>query len=209
METTKQEIFKWLRFISFFIVFSTLPIIIWFLKEEVDLVAIVVAFEIGVAAIINEQLNRIFFRPSLSFKINKVYTKTKLGEPQIWYHLCLENCGFSSAKNVRVKIRDDNDRGWVNLVLPYGKTLEDEHRDLICIKNISVGEDCQFDIGFIGKDNNFGLNLDIYPFNQKNLIPTGERQIYFLEIVSDNAPPEHFKIQIDNKGYGHLDINIV
>lgn len=207
METRKQKTFKLLIPFGFLIIFLLPLIIVWYIFiPKVEWIAIVVALEVGIAAIMNAQINRYVFRPLFSLKINEVLTETRGGEFQTWYHLCLKNYGFSSAKNVRVKIRDNNDKAWVNLTLPYSPKI---YKDRACIKNLSADEDCQFDIGFIGQDNKFKLALNIYPYNQKTLLLKEESQIYFLGIISDDTSSHYFKIQINNKGYKALNINIV
>lgn len=174
-------------------------------KTEGEWIGITIALEVGIMASMSEQVTRWFFTPLFYYKINKVATITGGGEHQIWYHLLIKNCGFSSAKNVRVKIRDNDERGWVNLTLPY----RDKQKDPINIANLSVSENNYFDIGFIKKNDAFHLALDIYPNNQKNVLSKDDKYNYLLEIVSDNTSPHPFKIQIDNNGYENLDIKII
>lgn len=185
----------------FIIIFLSPLIILRQLGVEIAWIGISIAWLVGLGAIMQSQISRCFFMPSFSVSIKEVPTKTVSGESQKWYNFSIRNSGFSSAQNVRVKIKDDESKSWINLTLPFRDKLEQIGKDITCIENLSVGEENDFNIGFIKTNNNFILTLNIYPNNQKTVLRKDEKQLYFLEIVADNVGPHSYKLQIYNEGY--------
>jgi len=57
----------------------------------------------------------------------------------IYYYLSTKNIGFGSAKNVRVKIKDEQKKVWMNLALPFRVMLKEAHKNPARIKNLVVG----------------------------------------------------------------------
>lgn len=178
------------------VIFLIIPLAMWYFGAEKEWVAITVAWLVGLAAILETQIRRIFFPPILGVKrIEEVPTTTNIGLPQKWYNLVITNSGFESAKNVMVKIRDNEKRGWVNLKRPFGN----ERTQPIILANLSAREEEAFNIGYL-EGNSFYIAVDIFPNNQRFNLPFNENQVYFLEIVADNTNPYSFKMEIKNKG---------
>ena len=198
---------KSLRLLVLFIILLIPSVILWFCKVEKEWFAIGVALWLGVVGVFQLQISRWFFTPLLNYSIKEVSTKTTNGEPQKWYHLAIKNDGFTPAKNIKVKIKDGENKTWVNLTLPFRDILMQREEDITCMKNLSVGEENYFDIGFAKPNNNFILTVHIEPNNQKIILREGETQTYFLEITADNANPQRFKISIQNEGYEKTDVS--
>lgn len=173
----------------------------WIIKIKIEWIGVAVAWLIGVGAIMQSQISKWFFMPLFDITIKEVPTKTVTDLPQKYYSLIIKNCGFSSAKNVRVKIKDGVNKSWISLQRPFTSLLSIHNKNKIYIENLSIGEDEDFNIGCIGPDNIFILMEDIRPTNQKTEININEEQDYFLEIVNDNTNPYSFKIRIKNMGY--------
>lgn len=186
----------------FLITLFLLPVIImWFLGVGIEWIGISVAWLIGIGAIMQSQISRWFFMPLFDIAIKEVPTKTVTALPQKYYSLIIKNCGFSPAKNVRVKIRDGANKSWISLQRPFTSLLNIHDKKKIYVDNLSVGEEEDFNIGVIGPGNIFTLMEDIRPTNQKTKININEKHDYFLEIVTDNANSYSLKIQIKNEGY--------
>jgi len=186
----------------FLIIFMAVPVGLFILNVGIEYIAVAIAIEVGIGSMMQYQISRAFFPPILGFSTKEVITTTVHNIKQKWYNLCIKNYGFASARNLRVKIRDDEKKSWVKLVRPFTKKLKDQGKDSTCIENLSVGEDDDFNIGFIGENNNkFSLTLNIYPNNQRRHIEKGEEGIFFLEIIADNINPYYFKMKITNNGY--------
>lgn len=197
-----KEIFKRLnRLIPLVIMILLIPLVMSFLKVDRENIAIAIALELGILGILQVSISELFFSPLFSYSIREVVTSTKSGETQKYYHLTVKNYGFTSAKNIKVKIKDGENKSWINLTLPFRNALEERDEDTACMKNLSPEEENQFDIGFIGLNDNFLLMVNISPYNQKIMIKKGEKQSYFLEITADNANPCRFRIHIENEGY--------
>lgn len=186
----------------FLIIFLSIPgALLFIIKVGIEWVAITIALEVGIGSIMQPQISRKFFPPIFDFSVKEVITDTNNGTKQKWYNLCIKNHGFDSARNLRVKIRDAEEKSWIKLTLPFAKLLEDQGKDSTCIKNLSVREDNDFNIGYIGENDKFNLTLNIYPNNQKRVLEMGEETNYFLEIIADNVNPNCLKMKIKNNGY--------
>ena len=132
------------------IIFLVFPIILLVYGFEIELIGLVVALEIGIGAMMQDLVIKSFFPPIFNFKIKEAFTFSITNKNQKWYNLSIQNKGFSSAKNVRVKIKDGINKSWVNLNRTYI-----EHRtgdEKVQINNLSPKEEDDFNIGFITED---------------------------------------------------------
>ena len=112
------------------------------------------------------------------------------------YNLSIKNKGFSSAKNLRVKVRDGENTSWLNLRRPF--TISD-----IYIKTLFSEEEENFTFGSLDSNSKtFYLTPAslAQPNNQTIVIPVNGEKEYNLEIVADNARPRSFKVKINNVG---------
>jgi len=198
---------KYLRLLVLFIILLMPPVILWSCKAEKEWLAIGVALWLGVVGVFQLQISRWFFTPLLNYSIKEVPTTTTTGESQKWYHLAIKNDGFTAAKNIKVKIKDGENKSWVNLTLPFRDILIQRGESITCMKNLSAGEENYFDIGFVKPNDNFILTVHIEPNNQKIILRKNETQTYFLEITADNANPRRFRISVKNEGYEKFNIS--
>lgn len=177
------------------------PTILWYAGLEKEWTAIYIALWLGVIGVFQSQTGRWFFPPLLSYYIKEEITKANNEESRKYCHLAIKNNGFTPANNVKVKIRDEENKVWVNLILPFWDRLEENGKDITCMKILSIGEENYFDVGFVNLNNIFELIINIKPNNQKQTLSINEEQTYFLEITADNTNPQRFKILIKNEGY--------
>lgn len=183
------------RFLSFLSLFFLVYMIMWLILDDLMVAA---ALIIGLTALLNSLIFKYFFPPIFEHKIKKgPEIVNKSGKLEKWWHLYIKNNGFSPAKNLKVKIKDDRDgSSWIHLTLPY--TTKNGTKNYI-IKNFSPSEDYCFDIGhYIKEKNEFKLESNISPRNQKITIKENENQDYYLEIISDNSQQKRIRINIEN-----------
>ncbi len=183
------------RFLSFLSLFFLVYMIMWLILDDLMVAA---ALIIGLTALLNSLIFKYFFPPIFEHKIIKGREiVNKSGKLEEWWHLYIKNNGFSPAKNLKVKIKDDQDgSSWIHLTLPY--TTKSGTKNYI-IKNLSPSEDYYFDIGhYIEDKNEFKLESNISPRNQKITIKENENQDYYLEIISDNSQQKRIRINIKN-----------
>ncbi|MFA5729688.1 MAG: hypothetical protein WC938_00450 [Candidatus Paceibacterota bacterium] len=204
----KEFFSRWIRLMPLVIIILFGPIIMFFSNADREDIAIFIALEFGILGILQIPMSETFISPLFNCSIREVVTKTDIGENQKYYHLSIRNYGFISAKNVKVKIRDDENKGWINLTLPFRKILEEKGKDATCMENLSPGEENQFDLGFIDSSEIFSLMVNIYPFSEKTAIKKKDSQLYFIEVTADNTNPHRFKMDIENNGYSSLLINV-
>jgi hypothetical protein len=177
------------------------PIILWYAGFGREWTAIYIALWLGVIGVFQSQIGRWFFPPLLSYYIKGELTRASNIESQKWYHLAIKNNGFTPVKGVKVKIRDEENKVWVNLTLPFRDVLMKRGEDITRMNNLSIGEENYFDVGFMQPSNDFTLMIHIEPYNQKWILAKDEKQEYFLEITADNTNPQCFKVLIKNEGY--------
>lgn len=178
-------------------------IILVLLKDiiSVSVASVIIAWLIGISAILQTQIKNFFFPPSFNFRIEEVLTTTNGGWQEKWYNLVLENNGYSVARNIRVKIRDEEHKSWINLLRPFAGMREDK----IFVHLLTVGENEAFNIGHSDSRNNiFELATNLIPNNQKIRLDMNERHTYFIGIVSDNVDPVFIKVNIENRGYSSM-----
>ncbi len=178
-------------------------IIVVLLKDivSVGVVSVIIAWFIGILAILQTQIKKFFFPPLFNFKVEEVLTTTNGGWQEKWYNLVIENNGYSVARNIRVKIRDEEHKSWINLLRPFAGMREDK----IFIHLLAVGESEAFNIGHSDSRNDiFELTTNLIPNNQKIRLAINESHTYFIGIVSDNADPVFLKINIENRGYSSM-----
>jgi len=155
----------------------------------------------GILAAINRLILQWFFPPIIKIDILDAQTTDSHGLNMKYFHLWVKNEGFTEAKNLRVKIRDNNAKNWVNLRRPFPfMNLRTE------ISTLSSGEDESFDIGYCRQDNFFFIETEPSPYNQRLRLDKDETHSYFLSVVADNADPLHFTIDITNSGYNNINI---
>ncbi len=198
---------KYFRLLILFAILLIPLIILRFFRIEKEWVAISIALWLGVVGVFQSQISRWFFTPLLNYTIKEVVTTTSIGDFQKWYHLVIKNNGFTPAKNIKVKIKDGENKSWVNLTLPFRDILMQRGENIACMRKLSIGEENYFDIGFVKTNDNFILRVDIEPNNQKIILRREEIQTYFLEITADNANLQCFKIIIKNDGYEKFNIS--
>lgn len=204
-----KEVFnKWIRLMPLVMVILLGPFIMFFSNANREDIAIFIALELGILGILQIPMSETFISPLFNCSIREVVSPTNTGEIQKYYHLSIRNYGFISAKNIKVKIRDDENKGWINLTLPFRKILEEKGKDTTCMENLSPGEENQFDLGFINSSEIFSLMVNIYPFSEKTTIKKKDSQLYFIEVTADNTNPHRFKMNIKNNGYNYLLIRI-
>jgi len=182
---------------------ATLAIIIVLLKGivSVGVVGIFVAWLVGVSAILQTQIKSFFFPPSFDIRAEEILTTTNGGWQKKWYNLVIKNNGHSVARNIRVKIRDEEHKSWINLLRPFAGMREDK----IFIHLLTVGEDEAFNIGHSDSRNStFELATNLIPNNQKIRLNVNENHTYFIGIVSDNADPVFIRVTVENKDYSSM-----
>lgn len=134
---------------------------------SVGVVSVIIAWLVGVAAILQSQIKIFFFPPLFNINIEEVLTTTNGGWQEKWYNLVIENKGHSVARNIRVKIRDTKNKSRINLVRPFAGMREDK----IFVHLLTAGENEAFNIGHSDSRNNmFELATNLIPNNQKNTI---------------------------------------
>lgn len=171
---------------------------------SVEVVAIAVAWLVGMLAVLQVQIKNFFFPPVLKIKIEEVITTINGGWEEKWYNLVIQNKGYSVAENIRVKIRDREHKSWINLLRPFAGMREDK----IFVHMIAVGEDEAFNIGHSDSRNNtFELATNLIPNNQKIVLQSEESHTYFVSIVSDNINPKFIKIKINNVNYPTMSLS--
>lgn len=162
---------------------------------------VIVALIVGAMAMIHVLIRRWVFPPIFELNIKMVPTPTSIGVQQKWFHLSIKNIGFSEAHNVRVKVRDNSNKSWVNLRRPFANLREETDRTTI--RTLSSGEEEAFDIGFTHMTGGiFEMVTDIAPNNQIFDIANNQTQIYFIEVVADSASPLKSKLKINNPNNG-------
>jgi len=195
---------KYFRLIIFFLIFLS-PIIFVYVYFPDD-TGNVIAILIGIAAILQNLIIKIFLPPLFDIKIKELPTMTLGGENQKWYNLSIKNRGFSGAENLRIKIKDGESKSWINLLKPFSKFLSEAGLSSLKIDSLSSGEEENFNIGHIGLDNCFILQTNVSPNNQNLRILAINKCIYYCEIVADNANPHPFILKIENNGYKDFNI---
>lgn len=173
-----------------------------------DGASIFIALIAGVIASIHSLVIELFFPPILDYDFVGSLT-FPTGSPtsqQKWFHLLVSNKGFTSARNVRVSIRDNVRGAWVNLQRPFAKTLKERipGEKILDIATLSSGDSDQFDFGVIygdGPGYEFELCPAIKSNGQNYVVCLNCTHTYYIKIVAENAPPVHRMIQVFNPGF--------
>jgi len=210
----------------YFLIIILSPIIVIFIGKLLygfgpEWIASFITLEVGVVALLREQVSRWFFPPIFNVTVKESLTsETRTRDPQKWYVLSIKNNGFSPAKNISIKIKDEEPKSWVNLNRTFIEHRKEEI-DKIQINNLSPKEEGEFNIGFIPKSRtpinevrtidggDFIIWADILPNNQKMVLKPKEQLLYLLEVVADNADPYSFNVLINNKGYEEFDVSCI
>lgn len=193
----KEKFNKNKRLIFAIIIFSALLYFILRFVNNPVLKGIVVAYIIGILAIFQNEIRNWIFRPILipNIKISKTITTNSTSTK--YYNLNIRNNGFVPAKNIRVKIKSEEDKEWLSLLRPFWAISKS-----IFINKLSPQEEENFNIGNIYENQTtFQIITDVRANNQKLILNSGEKHQYLLEIVSDNTKPISLKINVDNKGF--------
>ncbi len=196
---------KYFKLILVFVLIIILGIKLYYicnLANGTVLAGILIAYLVGVLSIFQNEIRNWVFRPILTPCIKVSETTTTDGVLTKYYNLNIKNEGFIVAKNIRVKIKSEKDKEWLNLQRPFYVISQS-----IFIKTLSSQEEENFNIGNINKNENiFRITTDIIANNQKLRIDNGENQMYYLEIISENTKPISLKININNKGFDYNNI---
>ncbi|MCX6753698.1 MAG: hypothetical protein NTV03_01425 [Candidatus Nomurabacteria bacterium] len=175
---------------------GTFLFIIYILTNKSFPIEASIAYFVGILLVFQYEIRNLVFGPELSYKIKILDTTTIEGVRSKYYSLNIKNNGIISSKKIRVKIRSEKDKEWLNLKRPFWAFSKS-----IFIETLSSQEDEDFNIGSIDENRGyFELATDIIANNQRLLLNKGDKQEYYLQIVSDNTKPISFKISIDNKG---------
>ncbi|MFA6386742.1 MAG: hypothetical protein WCW04_03170 [Candidatus Paceibacterota bacterium] len=154
----------------------------------------IIAYTMGILLVFQNEIRNLTFGPILDYEIKIIETTTIEGVHAKYYNLNIKNSGVISSKKIRLKIRSEKNKEWLSLKRPFGVS--------IFIETLSSLEEEDFNIGSIHENRgSFELTTDIVVNNQRLFLNKGDKQEYYLQIVSDNTRPISFKIIINNKGY--------
>lgn len=188
---------KWWRvvlFVIFIIVFAILSF--KFLNTEVLLG--VVALLISTLSIFQDKIKDFIFKPILIAKINIIENISDKEVYAKFFNINIQNIGFTSAKIIRIKIKSEENKEWLNLLRPFYEVSKETF-----LKKLTPGEEECFNFGNIYKGTTeiFNIICDIYANSQILQVSKFEHHLYFLEIVSDNTNPQKIKIEVNNLGF--------
>ena len=159
-----------------------------------------IALEVGVLALFQDQLRKWLFFPTINCSIRVLSTKSDQGIPVRVFNLNVKNTGSETVKNIRVKVRMNDECEWVHLLRPF------HYKDRkIFIDQLVKGEDDDFNFARIlrGEDK-LKLYTDIKPNNQRFEFDVLMKAALDVEVVSENAGVKRLKVGVDNTGFaGH------
>ncbi|MDD3969954.1 MAG: hypothetical protein PHI91_02060 [Candidatus Pacebacteria bacterium] len=182
--------------------------------------AATVALILGLMALFKSLILKYFFPPILKLSIReidsvpqqKIIAGEEFSETK-WYNLSIKNNSFSNAKDIQVKIREDNNREWISLVRPFSEKLREQGIEWLKI-DLSSREDEDFNIGFIIikdiitlkgpiKKDVFYLYNNINPYNQDRKVEKEEKTFY-LKITSKDFNTLFYKLNIRHDNFNQF-----
>lgn len=170
-------------------IFIVLVIFILSTKTFKSNAPIFIALLVGIYAAISDIILRLFFPPLFKLDIVEVQTQTNIQINEKYYLLFVKNEGFREAKNLRVKIRDGENKAWDNLLRPFSYLDTKDYR-AIELSTLSSNESEYFTIGFIEPvTESFTLNTNARPYSQKFYLEKNSKKKYFFEVIADNTVP--------------------
>ena len=192
------------------VILCSIPLILFLLGKGVEWIIISIAL-LAVAGIAFQSLIRkSFFMPIFRPMIKQELIQKDNGEEeQKGYDLNIKNVGFSSAKNVRAKIKDAEEKDGINLPLSHRKSsqVKKEEKPL---PNISARKEEDFNIGSVQKTNNvFTLSLLTISNDCSAKLFENEEKFYFLEIMADNTKPLFLGMKIIHRGYENFNVSSI
>lgn len=192
------------------IIFFSLLIYYLNLKGWLNFTISILGILIALIAIFQKNINEWLFEPDFKIKIISIPEIDNIKH----FNLKIENKGLSPAKNIRAKIKSENGDEWINLARPFHGIMS-EYEDKVYIKRLSRKEYDHFNLymtqkEFIHYNNEGDCKMEFKggkiisipePHSQKFNLGPKDKNIYVIEIVSDNSKPKKLKIEITNKGF--------
>ena len=181
----------WQFFLYVFFVLILIIFLIYDFRGENTLILGVAGIMVGFLGVFQKQIVSICYRPRLQIKMVNLPI-----EQGMQYDLFIKNVG-AIIRNLQLKVRDGEDKEWVNLKIPFSDYVDG---DGITIKKISKGEESCFNIFMLYFQGGNGpfceMRPNVNPNNQNFRFSLNSKVDYLLEIVADNIKPISFSIRI-------------
>jgi len=186
------------------------PLILFLLGKGIEWVIMSIALLTIAGIVFQSLIRKSFFVPVFKPTIKQELTEGANDEgEQKRYNLNIKNVGFSSAKNVRAKIKDAEEKDGIELPLP-SKDFSQTEKEKRSMPNIPVRKEEDFKIGSVQKLNNvFTLSLVTIANDCRTKLFENEERFYFLEIMADNTKPLFLGVKIVHRGYENFDVSSI
>lgn len=171
---------KYTRIILFIaLIVEVLFISFW--KLDSNLAFAIVAMGLGLFGIFQDKVKEWVFSPILKVTFRNVRTNSNGGENGMYINLTVKNVGFSTARNIKIKIRSDENKEWLCLMQPFSYKNE-----ILEIPSLVPGEDEDFNLARIFFNTNvLEIVSNTNANNQKLKIYPGQEQNYIIKVVNE------------------------
>lgn len=223
---------RWIIFLIIAILLLVLPVFViseYTNKGFLELLSFFSALVFGVWVFAHQHITNFLF-PSL-LQINTWISETYIDNPIInnlndtlvkaqYTTIKIKNVGFTAARNIRIRIKDDENKQWIYLHRPYWNKLKEAGEEYTRIISLSKNETDDIVLGFVpnkviwinSADNIpkdcFCLETIIEPYNQLKYIQKDKKHTFYIQISADNISSKTKKVTVDNNGYGEVRVDI-